>query len=693
MDEKVLKEEIDNLDSTLMLINKRLSELNNDTDNLQGDFNSSNSEYLEYLKTNANKMNEEDIIQIANMQGRLTDIEEVSEDINKQINAYNKMLDKPYFARVDINEKGLRDVENYYIGIHSLVGDNKEYRVVDWRSPIASIFYDYEKGDCQIKTKSSVLNCNLINKRQYGISGGKLNYYIDTTINIEDDILKEALAKNTSNQMKSIVQTIQKEQNRIIRGDEHKTLIVQGIAGSGKTAIALHRIAYLLYKLKGKIKSENIHFISPNDAFSSYISSVLPDLAEDDIEKFQLDNIARKHLKKHCILEKRYEQVERLIIKQDLQEYSYKTSYQFLQDLLLYANEHYVKNFHIDNLVVKDTIIDVDKIQELFFGRYGDRDIFTRFKWITDNIYDMYFYKIKSVERMIRIKEYIFRKLYDSIQDKNCVKAYINFLKSKNLKIELVGDKVKNEDAYGILFFKMFIFGLDKFSNVRHLVIDEMQDYSALQMYIINYLYDCPKTILGDYNQTLCPSDSIRLYQNLDNVFNGDLEKVSLYKSYRSTEQIAQFGNLIGDKRDVQVVSRQGESVDLICIEKEDCVDSLINLINRYKDKGYCSIAIITKSNMDAVRLHKLIKKYIPNINLIDDNFDKYDNKECVISVYNSKGLEFDGVIVYDVSNNYCTDIDTNLLYIASTRALHKLTILSVNKPSLLLNKYKENMK
>ena len=557
------------LNTTLALVNEKLNEVEKSSKKLEGVFDESNSEYFEYLKRNANKINEEDVVELVNMQDRLGDLERDSIDYVKQEQIYHKMLDKPYFSSIVINEKGGPD-EKYYIGINSLIDNNKVFRVVDWRSPIASIFYDYEQGECEIKTNSSILKCDLLNKRQYGITKGNLDYYFDSTINIEDDILKSALASNTSSKMKSIVQTIQREQNAIIRGDENKNLIVQGVAGSGKTAIALHRIAYLIYKMKGKISSKNFVFISPNNAFSSYISSVLPDLAEDDIEKLQLDLIARKLLKKHLIIERKYEQIERLINSKDNADYQYKSSYAFLQDLLAYAHEHYIDNFHLDEFIVRDNVIDVKKIHDLFFGRYSDRDLFTRLKWITDNIFDIYFYKVKKPETVVKLKSLIFKKLYSTIDNKNCVKAYMKFLESKGMHLDLVGDKVKNEDAYGILFFKMFIYGVDKYDNIKHLVIDEMQDYTPLQLYILNAMFECPKTILGDYNQTLDINGAINNLNNMSDILTGESEILELNKSYRSTMEIAHFFNYIGGNKNATVVSRRGDCVDFITSNKND---------------------------------------------------------------------------------------------------------------------------
>lgn len=694
MDKQELKKEENYLENTLKLVNEKLSTLLSYSQNIDSMLDDSNNEYFEYLKANANKINEDDVIELTNMQLRLDDLQQDTIDINKTKNILNKQLNKPYFASINISDTDNKSCEKYYIGLHSLVDENKIFKVVDWRSPLASIFYDVEHGKCELRTNSSILNCYLDNKRQYGISLGKLNFYIDTNINIEDDILKEALAKNTTSQMKSIVQTIQKEQNSVIRGDEYKNLIVQGVAGSGKTAIALHRIAYILYKQKNKITSKNINFISPNNAFSSYISSVLPDLAEEDVEKLQLDNIARINLKKHLILEKKYEQIERLICSQNLDEYNYKTSFKYLCELLAFAKANYIDNFDIEDFDVRETTIQASKIKDLFFNKYKDRDLFTRLKWITDNIFDMYFYKVKSVDKTLKFKQFIFMKLYKTIKNKNCVKAYMNFLESKNMKLELVGDKVKNEDAYAILLLKMYIYGLDKFENIKFLVIDEMQDYSAIQMYILSNLFDCPITMLGDFNQTLSPVSSKKLLNEYSKIINGESEFIELNKTYRSTQEIVDFYNKVGQKTNVNYVNRSGKPVEFLKIDKKNEINTLIEKINYFKSKGLNSIAIITKTNKQALALEKEFEENNYSINLIDDNIDKYNNDTCIISIYNSKGLEFDAVIIYNVGSDYASEIDQNLLYIASTRALHMLTITSnENKFSKLLDGFcpKEN--
>ena len=221
----------------------------------------------------------------------------------------------------------------------------------------------------------------------------------------------------------------------------------------------------------------------------------------------------------------------------------------------------------------------------------------------------------------------------------------------------------------------MFIYGLDKFENVKHLMIDEMQDYSAVQMYILHNLFDCTYTMLGDFNQTLCPESSKMLQNNLDKILDEKSVHVELNKTYRSSRQIVEFYNKVGNKTNVNYVSRDGEPVEFVKTQKDSEIGVLQDLIAKYKAKGYNSIAIITKTNKQASVLAEQFEKAGISINLIDDNTDKYNNDVCIISIYNSKGLEFDGVIVYNVGEDYSSDIDKNLLYIACTRALHKLTL------------------
>ncbi|MBO7218468.1 MAG: UvrD-helicase domain-containing protein, partial [Clostridia bacterium] len=402
MDNKILAEEKQNLVETINLLNDKIAENVTFQENLEKSFSESNAEYFKEMKDiDLNDLSDNNVVSLVQMQTRLEDMQKDGETLKQEAIIYNKMLDKPYFARIDIKSIDMTSPEKYYIGIHSLTKSNNDYAIIDWRSPIASLYYDYENGDAFIVTDKTKLPCKLLNKRQFKIEKGKLEYYFDSSIKIDDDFLQQALAKSSSNQMKSIVQTIQKEQNNIIRSNEYGTMVVQGVAGSGKTAIALHRIAYLLYKLKGKITKDNIMLLSPNNAFSTYISTVLPDLAEEDVPKFQLDTIMRMALKKHLIVEPKYKQVERLIENPSEEEnYKFKTSYKFLQELISYCNDKYVKGFKCNDFEILGVKISGDKITDLFHNKYKDKEVFVRIKWICENMFDIHFYREKRPDKI-----------------------------------------------------------------------------------------------------------------------------------------------------------------------------------------------------------------------------------------------------------------------------------------------------
>lgn len=692
MDKRIFEEEKQNLVDTIDLLNVKIEENVTFQDNLEKTFSESNAEYFKEMKdVDLNDLSDNNVVSLVQMQSRLEDLQKDGETLKIEAETYKKMLLKPYFARIDIKSTDMTDKEKYYIGIHSLTDKDNNYSIIDWRSPIASLYYDYENGDAFIVTDKTKLPCKLLNKRQFKIENGILEYYFDSSVKIDDDFLQETLARSSSNQMKSIVQTIQKEQNNIIRSNEYGTMVVQGVAGSGKTAIALHRIAYLLYKLKGKVTKDNIMLLSPNNAFSTYISTVLPDLAEEDVPKFQLDNIMRMALKKHLIVEEKYKQVERLIEHpEDIEEYKVKTSYKFLSLLLDYCKERYVDGFKCDDFEILGVKISGDKITHLFHNKYKDKEVFVRIKWICENIFDIHFYREKRPDKVNAIKQQIFLNIYKNIKNKNAPKVYMDFLSQHGMRLKLNSNMVKNEDVYPIFIIRSFIYGADKFPKIKHIVIDEMQDYSPVQFYVINYLFNCPKTILGDYSQSLSPKDVKANYKYIKDILEEDISYVTINKSYRPTREIADLYNYIGNVQDALVVDRPGNKPELISVSSSASADKeLVRLIKEAKKTDYKSIAVVTKTNREAATLYERLSKKIAGLNLIDDNADGYNNETCIISAFNSKGLEFDYVIVYNVSDSeYHSDIDNNLLYISCSRALHELKLLSIGAPNKKIEKY-----
>ncbi len=643
-----------------------------------------NTNYLESMRfMNLQSLGVETINELTYQQKNLDNLIKQNDENIRLKNIYQKMFNNPYFARIDVKIANI--IENYYIGIHTLSNnDNNSFLVLDWRSPVAGLFYDYDAGDAIIKTEE--MSCELLNKRQYKIENGKLEYFFNTDITINDEILKETLAKLTSSKMKAIVQTIQKEQNAIIRNNSSDNLIVQGIAGSGKTSVALHRIAYLLYKNRDKIKSHDIALLSPNKAFSYYISSVLPDLAEEDIKKYQLDEIMRNELKKIAIIEDKIDQIERIINKnEEIIDYNFKTSSECYELIKEFAKTYISNSFTPKNIDLNGETIEANKIDKLFNETYSNQNIFTRILWISEYILSEHFYNITNKNKLNKLKGLLLKNLYSMLENKNPVKAYKVFLHSLHKDLILINGSLKNEDAYLLLYLKYHIFGFKKFNKIKYLVVDEMQDYSCVQFAIINMLFDCKKIFLGDLEQSINPENGVSNLHFLTNQLK-NTEIISLNTSFRPTIEIANLFNYVGSITNSKVVSRNGEQPKVLIVDNKSIINITINEVKKLEK--YNTIAIITKTKKQAKNLYAKLKDKIP-VHLIDNSNKTYEGSVCILSAYASKGLEFDAVIAYDVSkSNYNNKVDNNLLYITLSRALHHISLISKDELNIKLKDY-----
>ena len=690
MEKEILKEEKEYLNLTKETILAKINGANIVSDELTKSFNQDNENYLKEMRSmNLNDMKEDVEFELDFQQRNLTNMTNAINDNEKLIQTYKNMLNNPYFSRIDV--KIDEDPEKYYIGVHSLQDNNNNFMVIDWRSPIAGLFYDYEVGPAEIKTSEVQTPCTLLNKRQYKIENGNLEYYFDTNIVIDDEMLKNALAKSSNIKMKTIVQTIQKEQNEIIRCNENQSILVQGIAGSGKTAIALHRIAYLLYKMKNQVTSDNIAMLSPNNAFSTYISSVLPDLAEEDIKKYQLDYILKNELKQFAIVEEKFEQVERLL-RTNIEEFKFKTSFEYLQKLKAFCEENVTNKFDCSDFDYMGLTFNGNVINNLYYKSYSGKDVFTRICWIVEYLVGEYFYRVTNHLKLKTIKQELFNRLYSMIKTKNCIKLYMQFLHSIGKELTLVNNKVKNEDAYAMFYIRTKVYGAKKFENIKHLVIDEIQDYSPIQLAIIADMFSCPKTMLGDFKQSVVVKNFASVVKEYKEIFNEDLSTIVLNKTYRPTVEIADMFNFVGGIAGTQVVNRHGDMPEYYVVNASASPNFVVAEVKKLQEK-YKSVAIITKTTLQAQQLYTKIKGKL-DIQLIDDSKDEYSNSICLLSAFSSKGMEFDAVIVYEASElNYNNETDLNVLYIALSRALHKVECLTPNKLNSKLEEYFKHFK
>ncbi len=643
---------------------------------------------------------------------------------------YERMALAPYFGRIDFKESGESRAESYYIGISNLANDAYDILIYDWRAPVSSMFYDYEAGKASYSCPEGDIYGEITLKRQYKISKDKIEYMFDSNLVIDDEMLQEILGKSTDGRMKAIVTTIQREQNRAIRNEEFKNLIVQGPAGSGKTSVALHRVAYLLYKYRDKITAQNIVIFSPNEIFNDYISNVLPQLDEENMYQTTFKAYMHKALEVELKKEDYYTMMEYILASRDTLSYKkrimniiYKSSKAFIDVLKRYVS--YVEGLDRgfgDLLFNGSLVISSTELHQLFYKDYSELPLKKRLQKIRERV--LFLLKpyekqrineiadellksggyidraeirnksraiikdeIKDLHKEIkRMTEFdlvdIYIKLFEGLEnfavghdgnteELNEIKAYtLENLKAKALNYE---------DQPPLLFLKGAFGDLPKTKEIKYVVIDEAQDYTPLQYEIFHQLFQHASiTMLGDINQSINPFMNVGDYSNVLDIFTQENTCImNLSKSYRSTIDIIEFSRRLLNKGiDAESVARHGEKPMLMGFEHQAAIkERILKDITAYKDKGYKSIGIITRTAREAKEVYAFLKDKA-EVKAIVNEEDEYINSAVIIPVYLAKGLEFDVVIVYNAGNgNYCCEEERLLLYTACTRALHVLNV------------------
>lgn len=664
-----------------------------------------------FLETEKSQIQEEKYAMRENY-ATATDVDDTFLDIYMRSNEYDekvkektqleRMKRNPYFARVDVKEDGNSLSYFNYIGYRSLTDKDGGFYIIDWRAPFASLFYDYDKGKYSYSTINGVVNGEILNKRQFKIENEELKYYFDADIKVDDDILQETLSGTTNEKMKNIVATIQREQNQIIRCSEKFNTLVLGVAGSGKTSIALHRIAYLLYKLKGKLKSSEVLILSPNEMFSGYISEVLPELNEDNALNTTFEKIIKNELGENIEFETKKEQVERKIFGKYPCDES-KNEYQFLIDLYKYLIKFCTKGFKPTNIKLGAYNIPDTKIAGMYFKSFSKVLPYKRIEWIIENLIDTYFANFEKLE--FKLQEFLKAKLYRMFVNNNPINIYKLFLKSQNKNFSLINGKIKHEDIIPILMINYFLYGSIDYTSFKHVVIDESQDYNAIQLFLLNSFFNCPKTIVGDVGQSLNVDSTNNIVNNIEQIFSvsnaehklvnvdnfelKEMKKLNLTKSYRSSYQITNLANSILNRTDCEPIKRVGIEPELVKIQtKAQLAKKVKLLLESYKQQGFNNVGIITKTSKNSKELYNLLKDDVSELKLITEN-DNYLNGVVVLDAFSSKGLEFDAVIIFNAnSTEYSNELERQLLYVAVTRALHQISLLYTNEPSQFIANY-----
>ena len=584
-----------------------------------------------------------------------------------------RIQNKPYFGSIRFKEEGSEEEDNIYIGI-THVEDKLDYYVHDWRSPICSMFYDYETGPASYKAPSGIIKGNIIKKRQYIIEDAELKHIFDNDLNISDSLLQEVLAEESSDKMKNIVNTIQEEQNKVIRNTEDKNLIVEGIAGSGKTSVALHRIAFLLYRIPN-LTSSNVVVFTPNKVFSEYISNVLPELGEDNTYDMTFYDLLCQNINEYKDIENFTDFISRYY-KGNVDNYDmvkYKQSDEIIKDIDSYIN-NLLSTIKFNNKLEYDNFIEIDteELNNMLNYKYNRFPLFERIKEISKRIasnnYEGSTKNASSIEK--KLKELLNIKL--DLKD-----IFNNFYQSEYSKYkDKVNDKyLYYEDACIFLYIKSLLVGFNTNNVIKEIVIDEAQDYNKLQYLIIKKTFKTSNyTILGDTNQTINPYYKYDSLEELTSIFESS-KYITLTKTYRSTGKIIDYTNKILGLNHVTAI-RNDKASDIIFrnnITKNDFLTDINNLKTISK-----SIAIITKNDKEAEKVYNMLKDDL-DIMLID-GFGHIKRDLVVVPSYVAKGLEFDSVIIYTDEDNKYQEKDKYLFYVACTRAQHNLIIYNNSK-------------
>lgn len=597
---------------------------------------------------------------------RLAEFDNLNQFLEKGIVRLNRQEYSPYFGRVDFATRNQKP-KSYYIGVNNLVKDGAITPLVcDWRAPVSSLFYDHEIGQASYTAPDGVFEGEISLKRQYEIKGGKLKNVFDSSLTIEDEILKDVLSQNTSLKMRTIINTIQKEQNQIIRANMNKSMLVQGVAGSGKTSIALHRIAYLLYHNKKTLKAQDVLILSPNKLFAEYIAEVLPELGEENMSQMSFYRLAQEELAFLGLdIEKREDNLEEVCAsKQRLNEVAYKNSYEFFESLQNFCKEFFNIAFKPSDLKFGTLTITADEMKQLYNKTYQSKKPAIRIEWLVDYIVD----KMNLTKNIAEISKKIKGLLYPFFLETNVLNIYAQFLSSIGMHFSLNKDEqIRYDDLGAILYIANYFFGLEKYKEVKYLIVDEMQDYSFATYAVLNDIFDCNKTILGDINQCIEKVANKQDLQILAEMTNSCF--LELNKAYRSTFEITQFANKIKNI-DAECFERHGEKPSIL--KTEDINKSVAEILSN--NQNYNQIAILTKSIKEAKELYQALNLEGVSLNI---NYDDEIAKTCIMPAYMAKGLEFDVVIIPNYNQtNYKTTLDFNMLYVSITRALHKLYLI-----------------
>ena len=599
------------------------------------------AEYKDYIWSNKDI----DPHEIRSMRESILNHFALGESVINKRKRLTKILAIPYFGRIDFLEKKENSkVMPIYIGIHTFYDPKSRATLIhDWRAPVSSMFYDHELGEAGYRSPSGEIKGEISLKRQYRIRGGKMEFMIESALTVHDDILQKELSSNADDKMKNIVATIQREQNRIIRNEDIRTLIIQGVAGSGKTSIALHRIAYLLYTFRDSISSKDILIVSPNKVFSDYISNVLPELGEETVPETSMEQILSGVLEHKYKYQTYFGLVNELLKKPSsslIDRIAYKASFGFISELdkfILHIENTYFKA--ADVKLTKYITIPAPFIEEQYlrFNRYPIR---RRFEAMADYMLDMlkiqYAFTVTTAGRNLLKKE--IRLMFAGNNDIQVYKDFFKWTNNPGMFKMRKGHTLEYSDLAPLAYLHLALEGNgNQPFRVKHLLIDEMQDYSPIQYKVIQKLFPCRKTVLGDAGQSVNPYGSSTAETIQKSLTASEIMK--LCKSYRSTFEITDFAQKIHPNAELEPVARHGEKPQILqfgsAVEE---LSGIMGLISTYRKSGYKSLGIICKTEQQAREMADVLKSYANDISFLSSQSSAFVQGIVITSAHMAKG-------------------------------------------------------
>lgn len=671
----------------------------------------------EYYWENYTEMDQYGYENFDNQQALLHEINASNEKIELR-RRFRKMMDSPFFGRVDFCYEGDDEPEIFYIGIANLAEENGGLPLIyDWRAPVSGLFYDFDKGPASYQAPLGDIHGDIAAKWQYKIRGGKMIYEFESDVKIDDEILKAELGSNGDVQLKNIIRTIQKEQNAIIRNTSDRIMVIQGAAGSGKTSIALHRIAYLLYHDRKNLKSSSVLVLSPNGVFSDYISHILPELGEENIREMSFDLFAYKRLKNTVSdCEDRYDLIERQISGLcDEELLKEKQSRDFLDRMEGYLAELEDSLMNFRDIEHRGVVKKEQEIIELFYFKFMDIPLLSRMDAVAEYFIDEV-ETLKGFDLPEEERDAVKSRFYRMYETRDLYVLYNRFLRQEGFpalpQVQYEKRKLRYEDVYPVLYLKYRLETQQEDSGVRHLIVDEMQDYSMIQYLIIQRLFKCKMTILGDREQTM-DGDQQDVLTFLPKIFGKDIRRIVMNKSYRNTIEIASYANKLAGITEVELFERHGKPVE----EKEftgltEALERVVKELRLEKqtvaeadedmpenaasetdgtetgeELSYETAAVITRTADEAREAYYILQKKLEaegfdtkeRLSLLHRDSTNFKKGLTVTTFYMAKGLEFDQVFsVFPGTDR--SPIVQRARYIAVTRALHELYMYEITE-------------